>query len=253
MLWITLLSCVVRYGDPIETVVTEPLPKPVDFSDVESRLAALLDGAEELDRQDRLRAAEQLAGHMKSQDPRAQQVTHAYLLALLDVEERGAPAQIAESLETGFSIDIPAIAEEELVEVQPVSLDEPGTADRENRIEPPDAAALQAASRALGDEGDLLGAMAALTPCEGQPCWDEVSELWVYTRDLYVYQQREAAAELFLRARAVEDEAVKLTKLREVEAMLDALLGRYPDTPYTAAISRNVRLVREEIAGLGSE
>lgn len=265
MLWITLLGCVIRYGDPVETAVTEPLPQPVSYADVEQRIESLLSRAENVDQIDRLEAAQQLARHMKTQDPRAQRVVLDYLLVVIDVEAREDPAGVsailAEELpEPGIAVIAEEILEEDLSvepgepsDDAPPSTDAIGAADRSSRISPLDADQMRADAQALIEAGDLLAAMEALAPCEEGGCWDAVSDMWTRTRDLHVYQQREAAAALYLEAREAKTAAEQRRLLSDAEELLAGLLEDYPETPYTAAINRSVDLVQEALAELESE
>ncbi|MFT4974453.1 MAG: hypothetical protein ACI8S6_000335 [Myxococcota bacterium] len=244
VLWITLLGCVIRYGETVETAVTGPILDPVSYADVEARIVALLSSqSDDVEQSDRLRAAHELASHMKSQAPGAQRVVLDYLIYLIELESRTNPMQMEATIAEDVTVGLPEIVEEELdVEV-----------DRSSRIAPLDTDALRAEAESLSAVGKHEAAMTSLEPCREADCWDAVADLWTYTRDLYVFQQREAAAELFLLARQETDPAAQLSQLKAVAALLSTLLSAHPETPYTAAINRNLRLVEEAIAEQGSE
>ena len=110
-----------------------------------------------------------------------------------------------------------------------------------------------ASSRALLQDGDPLSAMQALEGCREMLCWSEVAGQWAHARDIYVYQRREEAAQLFLRARAEPNLELRIAQMRRVEEMLYKLLAQYPRTRYATAIERNVALVQGEIRALGGD
>lgn len=289
--WPILLfaSCVVRYGDPPEPLPAEPLPPPVDFAEVESRLAELLAQDEDRDRLDRIRAAQELARRMKTQDPRAQQVALAYLQRLVAIEERSrpveAPALYGEEVEQGFTPLVGAgIQEEDLggpeelapqpavgsregegLEAPPVGAPvEDGAEDAEDEGddtgEPTGDAGLdEAGSERLGrarwllDDGDALGAMTVLEECRGAPCWDEAAALHAEARDAHVARIREEAGARFVAARAEADPEARRAGLEEVRGTLAALADRYPNSPLTPDVRRNLALVQREIEAEAGE
>lgn len=261
MLWITLLGCVIRYGDPVETAVTEPLPQPVSFADVEDRIETLLSRAENVDQIARLEAAQRLARHIKSQDPRAQRVVLDYLIVTVSVEERTDPAGVSAMLAEDLPAPGLAVISEEVLEedlgggddTRPHTQDAIGAADRSSRISPLDVDQMRSDAQALIDTGELLAAMEALAPCEEGGCWDDVADLWTRTRDLYVYEQREVAATLYMQAREATAPSERRRLLEDAEELLTGLLEDYPETTYTAAINRSVELVQEALDALGSE
>lgn len=245
LVWIALLGCVIRFGDPIESAVSAPLPEPVDFSDVEARGRMLLSTIDDFNREERLRAAMKLASRMKTQHPDAQIVVYHYLSTLIELEERAAPQDLGSDLMgTGLDVGLPTIEEEVLFVEEDLDVAEPV---------PVDLVAVRAEAAQLTVAGDLQGALSALEACRGAPCWAEVSELWAQTRDGYVSQQREAAAAMFLAAREDGDPQQQRAQLQLVEQLLSSLLEAHPDTPYTDAINRNVQLVRDAIAELEAE
>jgi hypothetical protein len=240
-LFLLMTGCVIRYGEPVESLVNDEIMAPVSFSELETRIDAMLVGQEDIDRMDRLNAARELASQMKSQTPQAQQVVLDYLTVFVEVEERASPMDIWSRSESEMTslIRIPVIDEEVIGE----------NLDVETFTEP-DPAEVLAAAGALLESGDPHGAMEALETCLGKACWSEVETLWTHSRDLYVYHRREEAAELFLRARAEPDKEQRIRQLREVEETLYKLLSMYPNTRYGPAIQRNITLVQEELAGL---
>ena len=262
---IFLLSCVINYGDPVDTVIAEPIAAPVSYGEIEARIDQLLVGMEDIDRVERLQAARDLAQHMKSQDPRAQQLVLDYLTVLVESEERANPIDVwvESGASTEMVIALPPIEEEALVSeevlaVEPASAPPPEEVEGGGlaRIAPQpslDTQAMLASARSLLGAGDPYAAMGALEPCLGESCWVEVAGMWAHARDLFVYQRREEAAELFLRARAEPNHELRQMQLREVEEMLYKLLAQYPNTRYAPAIQRNVSLVQQELALLESD
>ena len=274
-----MLGCVVRYGDPVETVITEEIAAPVSFSEIEARLDQMLVGLEDIDRVDRLQAARDLARHMKSQSPEAQRLVLDYLTVLVEVEERADPMDVWARSESEMAtfISMPEVQEEALIDEESLieeeslveeSLGEEGSGagseeagsddegDPAVRIAPragPNTATMIDSARGLLEAGDPLSAMAALEGCLGEECWAEVAGLWAHARDLHVYQRREEAAELFLRARAEPNAELRARQLREVEEMLYKLLASYPNTRYAPAIQRNVELVQGELSTLSEK
>ena len=250
-----LFACVVRYGEPVETVVTEQLPDPVSFVSLEEQFATLLVGQEDLQRISRLEAALDLARHMKSQDPRAQQVVFDFLALMLEIEQKDQPIDVWNQLESSqsFSLDIGDF-QEEVIGEGPI---EPGLSTIDVEIMPiiepeqgPSVELLMANAREQLASGDPYAAMEALEICMDEACWDEVSGTWVHARDLYIYQRREQAAELFLRAQVERDPGEKLRQMNHVHQMLDELMTDYPDTRYGSAIQRNITMVVREISRL---
>ena len=263
--FLLVLGCVVRYGDPVETVITEEIAAPVSFTELESRIDELLDGMDDLDRIERLSAARVLASQMKSQPPEAQQQVLEYLTLIVDLEERARPMEVESQPEAASLIEIAPI-EEEALEVEelaeepveePEPTEEPVEEPPEARDGGADAApalsgteAMLAEARALLDADDPHAAMVSLERCLGKSCWVEVAGLWAHARDLHVYQLREAAAERFLAARDEPDPEKKGSQLRAVEEELTQLLARYPNTRYAPALQRNLALVQGELNAL---
>lgn len=275
-----LASCVVRYGDPVDPLPAEPLPPPVDFAEVESRLTELLTHEDEHDRIDRLRGALELARRMKTQDPRAQRVALTYLQELVAIEERArpveAPAIYGADAQPGFSpLAVPSIEEEVLdapepeeeqvepdagevsvpveTDVEPTSTVRQPTPDGTDPLVgdagpgTDDVDALLGQARWMLDEGDALGALTALEVCRGQVCWQEVEALWADARDAHVSSRREVAGERFLAARSEADLAARIVELEAVRLELAELLDRYPDSAHADDIRRNVGLVTREL------
>ena len=117
----------------------------------------------------------------------------------------------------------------------------------------PDTTVMIESARVLLESGDPYAAMQALEVCLGDRCWPEVAGLWAHARDLYVYQRREEAAELFLRSRAEPNHDLRISQLREVEETLYKLLALYPNTRYAPAIQRNVAMVQGELSSLSEQ
>lgn len=270
--WPILLfaSCVVRYGDAPGSLPAEPLPPPVDFAEVEARLAELIVEDEDRDRLDRIRAAQELARRMKTQDPRAQQVALTYLQRLVAIEERSrpmeAPALYGAEVEQGFTPLVGSGIEEEdlggVEELAPPSPEEPppgaGEAPEaeggEDAVPAAEEATVdEAGSERLGrarwllDDGDALGAMTVLEECRGAPCWGEAEALHAEARDAHVARIREEAGARFVAARAEADPALRRASLEEVRSTLAELADRYPQSPLTPDVRRNLALVQREL------
>lgn len=271
MLLVSLLGCVIRYGEPVSSAVQGPLPEPVDFSDVEERLGALLVSSADDNQQARIREALLLASQMKTQSPQAQLVTHAYLTQVLYFEERATPQVLDSSLmEANLTIDLPPITEEVLVEdiplvesAPPTSLPdtdgsdtaEPPLAEPEevtpnaSRIAPVNITDLRESVRLKTESGDVSGALSLLESCRNAPCWEAVADLWIYTRDLHVYQCREEEARQYLAAKDLSDPAERLLALQGIEQRLQVLLDAHPDSRYTEDITDSLGIVQSAMSG----
>ncbi|MFT5683139.1 MAG: hypothetical protein ACI8RZ_004066 [Myxococcota bacterium] len=255
-LFLLTLSCVVRYGEPVGTLVNQEIPAPVSFSEIDTRIGVLLDNEQDIDRLDRLTAARDLASQMKDQEPATQQVVLDYLTVLVEVEERSTPMSLwpGEESEVDTLITMPEIEEEVLDRevLDESASDGPPVEPEALRAAPAESgtAAMITVARSLIDTGDPYVAMQTLEECREKLCWTEVAGLWSDARDLYVYERREEAAEQFLSARQEPDTAERMRQLREVEVSLSKLLSLYPNTRYGPAIQQNVALVQDELTAL---
>lgn len=245
-----LSACVVRYGPPpgggpVDPLPQEPQDPPVDFDEVVERLDALLLASEEVDQRDRLDAARDLARRMRDEEPRAQRIVLAYLQQVVEVEERAQPVE-APALYAGeatFSIGGAAIVEEELGQDEPEAAPAPAPAPPP----PDDPEALLRQAADLHAAGDLAQALSLLESCRGRPCFEAAQPLWTEVRDAYVYQQREQAGVLFLRARDEADPVVRLQALTDIRKRLADLVDRYPEAAQAEDVRRNVELVQRAV------
>ena len=274
MMWrllpmILLASCVVRYGDLPEALPAEPLPPPVDFAEVEIRLATLLDGESDHDRVDRIRAAQDLARRMKTQDPRAQQVALAYLQRLVAVEERSvpveAPAVYGDDAQPGFMpLGGVGLQEEDLGGTEVIAPPAGGAAAKPapapagavGEGSPAPKAHGEDVSELLGkaqwrmDEGDALGALTLLSVCMGAPCWDVAADPYAAAREAHVEAVREEAGARFLAARSEADPKKRRAELEAVRGMLADLADRFGDSPLADDVRRNLALVNKELEAM---
>lgn len=246
-----LSACVVQYGPPpdggaVPPVPQEPQDPPVDFDEVVERLDALLVSTEDVDQRDRLDAARGLARRMRDEEPRAQRIVLAYLQEVVTIEERTQPmeAPALYSGEATFSLDGPAIVEEELEapdEPEPTAEAPPAPGSTE------DVTVLLQQARDLQQAGELAQALSLLERCLGQPCFEAAEPQWIAARDAYVHQQREQAGVLFLRARDEADPVVRLQALTDIRQRLADLADRYPEAAQAEAVRRNVELVQRAV------
>lgn len=261
---VLLCACVVRYGPGPEEapLPAEPQPPPVDYAELLERLDALSVSLEDIDRRDRLDAARSLARRMESAEPRAQRAVLSYLRQVIAIEERATPVQapaMYQGEEASFIIGAPIVEEELDVEPSPAVPTVPG-GDEESGSTPPPAApaapageagpegdAVLARARDAQAGGDLPRALSELETCRGQRCWPAVEAEWRSVRDRFVAQEREQAGVQYLRARNEPDAVVRLQALRDIRQRLADLLDRYPDSPVSGDLRRNVDLVQRAI------
>lgn len=88
VLLVLLSGCVVRYAPPPEGAAEAPMPPPVDFAEVDTRLDSLLAEPRDVDQRDRLQAALVLSRKAKTDDAATQRVVLAYLQQVVAIEER---------------------------------------------------------------------------------------------------------------------------------------------------------------------
>jgi hypothetical protein len=236
-LWLPLLAgCVVRYAPDPAPAGQAPLPPPVDFGEVDTRLDALLANPADLDQRDRLQAALALSRKAKTDDAATQRVVLAYLQKVVAIEERSKPLAApilppVPTVESFTPIGAEAVVEEELGEPEAAE----GGADP------------VAAFTAAAEAGDLAAAVAAAETCRDQPCWAEIEPAWPAVRDAWVLRERERAGEAYLAARSLGDTAARVEAFREVRAQLADLADRHPDSVHAEDLRRNVALVQREL------
>lgn len=251
-----LAGCVVKYGAPPGAVeggggstsasALSTAAKGQDFSALEARIDALLSAAQDTDQRDRLMAASDFARMSRHLAPEAQAVNHAFLSTLVGIEERGVPYAAPILTSSGR-----AETRVEPVE-EPTPAPAPAPAPEPTPAPGPDVDAMVTSAREALAGADPAGAMALLEPCRDQPCWSQVSALWTEARDALVFQAREKAGARYLESRQITDPEARVAVLREVRSTLSGLMERYPDSPYTEAIRRNLTTVEADLRALGA-
>ena len=265
MLFVLLTGCVLRYGDvPPAAASPDPatsawpgddLPDDAtDFYGLERRFADLLgEGDVTADQQARLELAAELARKARVLDAGGQQVVGNYLAQLAAAEERAVPAA-AEFAEAPVLLDAPVsetLAEADPVEADlaaqvgvPVDPDVPadGTPSREELLD-------QAQSRL--NNWDHAAAVELLAPLRGGVDSESVESMWQQAVDGLVHGSRERAGERFIRARGLENGPEKVAEIQAVLDDLAGLLRDYPESSYTDAIERNIRVVKRDLGDAG--
>jgi len=260
-----MFSCVLRYGDNVDTLVNDSVPQSVNFSDVEGQLDDLIAGEEDIDRLMRLEAARALCKQMKPLDPQAQRAVHDYLSALIEVEVRMGPLDVwVDTSEfTDLPHQMPEVAEEVLgADVGAVATTRQDISDEDQQLPTPseefdepdiDPKALRTQARDLVAAGDSEGAMALLEVCRHKQCWEDVSATWVYASDMYVHQIRQSAARMFRDALAEQDHGLRQNQLLEIEVILTDLITEHSESRYAPAIHRSIIRVKQELASANAD
>lgn len=272
---VLLSGCVVPYGEAPETSVVETSQagSPMrDLTGLEARLLMLMDENQDADRASRLEALRSLLRHCRTWTPEAQRDLVVYLEAVLAVEERwrgdeglegfGPLAPVvpdttsqAEIIDDGGTALAVPVVEETLGDSDPVELppvEDPVTVAPERSLEAMEIEGLAQARESLSREAYLeavqqLDALSVtLAEAGGEP-----GEDWVTLRgeavDGWVHSERERAGRLFLEARAIQEPDARRAAYQGVVAILEGLLGDYPDSSYASAITRNLQLVKREL------
>ena len=258
-----LLACIVKYGEPPPPVAytdggtvveRSDVPAPVDFREIDKRLGALLRESAnmDIDRRDRLVAAQELARAFRGQDPRAQREVFNYLTRVVSIEERFVPEDIPMlGVDgTGPVVGIAEIdlGEEDLGEDSAAPEGEPDTGDT---AEPElDAEQRERQAREHLAHGEYLDAIELLVPLQQGEAWAQVESVYREAVDGYVHEERERAGAAFLAAREVGDAAVRKAALEEVAGRLSALVDSYPDSLYAQALQKNLAQVEAELSRL---
>lgn len=255
-----LLACIVKYGDPPPPVAyTEggavveraDTPAPVDFREVDKRLGALLreSASMDVDRRDRIVAAQELARAFRGQDPRAQREVFRYLTRLVDIEERFVPEDIP-MLGVDGTGPVMGIAEFDLgaedrdagdTGARPSDTGDTGAVVLDPDVQ--ERAAREALARQAYEE-----AIDLLEPLDGTEAWSGLQSVYREAVDGFVHATREAAGAAFLAAREIDDPVERRPALEQVAAQLADLLARYPDSLYVQAIRKNLAQVEAELA-----
>ncbi len=272
-----LTGCVVPYGETPETSVVETAQASTamgDLTGLEARLLLLMDENQDADRAARLEALRSLLRRSRTWEPRAQQDLVVYVRSLLQVEERWrsdqglegfgpiapvspADAPIEEFIE-GSAVAVPVVEETlgDDTDTRPPAelpvVDDPDTVTPDRSAEAMREEGLQAAREALS-KGAYLEAIEQLDALQADTAGgdDEPDEQLATLRseavDGWVHTERERAGRLFLEAREISDAEARSEALSEVVAILEGLLGDYPESSYAEAINRNLQLVKREL------
>jgi|GEM_PF-4962985 len=279
-LWAGLGSgCVIRYGEGTPPAASEaaeaPPMRPVDFGPLERQISELVENSEEVDARNRLELAWSLAENMHDADPAAQHIVKAYLQSVIEVEQRARPVVtplqtrvLSEGFGGSTEIDSSELAgpepRPEPVEAPPeVDLLDPmemeGQPDGEGEVvEPPEDEGPDV-SILLSDAARLLKAhkadkaMAALEPCRGLPCWEDVGPSWEKARDAHVFAEKEALAVRFLELRGEPEVEAQRAGLLEIQGELSTLRAAWPDTAHAEDIEAHMARVQKELELLPEE
>ncbi|MEL6341871.1 MAG: hypothetical protein AAFV53_01980 [Myxococcota bacterium] len=245
-LWLAMaLGCVIPYGEPVETAVTSPQATPVQFAGVEADLAALLRTSTDADQIARLEVAQALVRDIKSQDPEAQRVVFGYLLDVLASERRlsdpGVQAEI--HLDTTIIETDEIAVEEEVLDGE----------EEAPRLAAVDTTAMRQRARSMLAMDDPAGAMAALSACQGEPCWPEVEELWSHAEDVFIRQQADA---VMMRLREILDErdpVSRRNRLGGLRSEVEALLEAHAQARYAPELETLLERINAEITAADEE
>jgi hypothetical protein len=199
-----------------------PAARPaVDWLALEEQLSELLIEETDADRKARLSAAHGMASDMRRGVRHPDKVVEAYLLALVDIEERNRPEELpvlgdSDGFRIGESVQI------ELIE-EPLDIE---------------------SARAALAEGRYRDAVDLLAPHRDEP---EVQRIWTESVDGWCHAERERAGKLFVRAREMPAGDVQSSAYAEVERILSGLLEEFPENSYAGAIQKNLEMVRKEM------
>jgi hypothetical protein len=270
MLFVLLSGCVLRYGDvPPSAASSDPVTSvsasyawpgeefAEDASDLyglEQRFAELVgEGDVTADQQARLELAAELARKARVLDAGGQQVVGNYLAQLAAAEERAVPAAV-EFAEEPVLLDAPV--SETLADADPVEADlaaqvgvpvDPDVSAEET----PSREELLAQAQSRLNNWDHAAAVELLAPLRGGTNSESVESLWQRAVDGLVHGSRERAGERFIRARRLENGPEKVAEIQAVLDDLEGLLRDYPESSYTDAIERNIRVVKRDLGDAG--
>jgi len=230
-----------------------------DFYGLERRFSTLLgEGDVTGDQQARLELAAELARKARVLDAGGQQVVGSYLAQLATAEEHAVPAAV-EFQEEPLSLDAPfaeSLDDLEVIEASPM---EAGLAAQVGvPVEPevsadetPSQEEVLAQAQSRLNNWDHAAALELLAPLRGGAEPEEVESLWQQAVDGLVHGSRERAGERFIRARRLENGPDKVQEIQAVLDELEGLLRDYPESSYTDAIERNIRVVKRDLGAAG--
>jgi len=260
MLFVLLSGCVLRYGDvPPEPAAyawpgEELAEDATDFYGLEQRFADLLRGGDvTVDQQARLELAAELARKARVLDAGGQQVVANYLAQLAAAEEHAIPVAV-EFPEEPILLEAPVsetLSEADSVEADlaaqvGVPVDPEVPAD-----ETPSQEELLALAQSRLNNWDHAAAVELLAPLRGGADMESVESMWQQAVDGLVHGSRERAGERFIRARRLENGAEKVAEIQAVLDELEGLLRDYPESSYSDAIERNIRVVKRDLGDAG--
>ena len=250
-------GCVFRYGQLPEAEAPPWAEAPEDergsiyqnqLLDLEDRARTLLDGGDlDVDQADRVATILGTARQARALDEGAQAVIASHLDAMLAIEERQSPDAFAEVnvnlmeelLEVGVS---EVVVEEEILEVEESVVPEPLPANPE---------VISEQARELLAQWQHEEAIEVLRPHHRAEFWPELSALWQEAVDGHVHTERERAGERFIRARKMDPGPDRQMAMEDVLVALRDLIEAYPETSYSEALTRNIRVVEADLRETG--
>lgn len=193
----------------------------VDWLALEAQLSELMLEETDADRKERLSAAHAMASDMRRGARHPDKIVEDYVLAVIAIEERNRPEELPMLGDTdGFRIGDSVLVE--LIE-EPLDIE---------------------SARAALAGGRYRDAVELLSSHRTEP---EVERLWTEAVDAWCHSERERAGKLFVRAREMPAGDVQTSAYEEVERILSGLLEEFPESSYSAAIQKNLELVRKEM------
>ncbi len=255
MLFVLLTGCVLRYGDvPPTAASTDPAASvwpeeelaedATDLYGLERRFAALVgEGDVTVDQQARLELAAELARKARVLDAGGQQVVGNYLAQLAAAEEHAVPVAVEYSEE-------PVLLEAPVSEplADPVQAYPPADVPAD---ETPSREEILAQAESRLNNWDHAAALELLAPLRGGTDSESVESMWQQAVDGLVHGSRERAGERFIRARRLENGPEKVAEIQAVLDELEGLLRDHPESSYTDAIERNIRVVKRDLGEAG--
>lgn len=193
----------------------------VDWLAIEEQLSELMLEDNDADRKERLSAAHAMASDMRRGARHPDEVVEAYLLALVEIEQRSRPEELpvlgdSDGFRIGDSVQVEVIEE-------PLDIE---------------------SARAALAEGRYRDAVDLLQSHQDEP---DVARLWEEAVDGWCHSERERAGKLFVRAREMPAGDVQSSAYVEVERILSGLLEEFPQSSYADAIQKNLEMVRKEM------
>ncbi len=254
-------ACVVKYGQEPETAAKAPtVIQTADLGPAKVTIGRMIESTEEVDQQDRLTLALELANTVQAHPETSPAAVAHYLDSLLKVEARGRPVSIQapELAATIPDFGSGKVVEQEIDEATapPPATPEPTTQLFDPEAAPqtapagPDVASLLTAARRHHTLKEYDAAMKALEPCRDQPCWKEVDADWVKARDARVFELKEKAAMRFLSLRGEADANTQREGLLEISTELSAVRAKYPGSAYDTDLVKHIERVQRELEAL---